>query len=519
VTQESPTVAARGGPSAYPRLFLSRLQAVAGDGKRLAVAAGLVALVLVVLGIVAARLLGDDFPTVVFVAALVVAGVGVFRPYVAVLGAIFVSPTFGWATFGPDISPFQVLVAGAAAGCLLELRPAVLRRLLTRPEVVLAILFFGALVLAATVRHGSSDWAFVRNYFGAVVFFGTCAVTLRTVQRRRYAVGALVAGCTATAAVGLVQLFTTDALVSGWVLPHVGLVQDTYSRLGSPWGLASVGSDYGKDVLIGFLVLVPLLFHAEGRRWLPVVACVVLAVGLAMSGSRSAWLAATVGLLYIAATSRRLELAVPLVVLAGFFVFLIARPATPVDLQAAAGLSRQGNRPSGEADRDPSSGFQSPRLVIGGTRDRVSTDLSNDLRRRLTRAGLEMVRDQPVFGVGAGAFKNYVDAYEPIEKTDRVVDARRNLPAHNVLLEIWAGSGTPALLLYLAFVGAVLLRLHRSRADHRQPGLAVGLTAALIGVLVASLFHNYQYDNLIWALYGLAASIAVWDGRALRAPA
>jgi hypothetical protein len=198
-------------------------------------------------------------------------------------------------------------------------------------------------------------------------------------------------------------------------------------------------------------------------------------------------------------------MAAPLVVIAGALVFLILRPSTPVDIQAAAGLRDQANRPGRAAE-----GSQSPRLVIGGTRDRVSTELSNNLRRRLTRAGLEMARDEPVFGVGAGAFKNYVDAYEPIPKTERLVDARRHLPAHNVLMEIWAGSGTLALLLYLAFVIAVLLRLHRSRSDPRWPGLTVGLTAALLGVLIASLFHNYQYDNLIWALCGIAASLAVW---------
>jgi O-antigen ligase len=504
---ESPMAVTRRSTSAFHRFLLSRAHAIADDDKRLAIVAGLVALVTVSLGIVAARVLGGDFPAAVFVIALLVAGVGVFRPYFAVLGAIFVSPTFGWATFGPDISPFQVLVAGAVIGCLFELRPALLRRLLSRPEVVLAILFFTSLVIAAGMRRGSSDWAFVRNYFGAVVFFGTCAITIRTAQRRRYAVGALVAGCTATAAVGLVQLFTTDALVSGWVLPHVGLVQDTYERLGSPWGLSSVGSDYGKDVLIGFLVLVPLILRPGGRSLVPLSASLVLAVGLAMSGSRSAWLAATVALLYVAVVSRRLEVAVPVVVIAGALVFLIARPGAPVELQSAVGLSSQGKLPL----RGPrASTWQPPRLVIGGTKDRVSTDLSNDLRRRLTRAGLEMVRDQPVFGVGAGAFKNYVDVYEPIPKTDRVVDARRNLSAHNVPMEIWAGSGTPTLLLYLAFVGAVLLRLHRSRSDTHWPDLSVGLTAALLGVLVASLFHNYQYDNLLWALCGVAASLAVW---------
>jgi hypothetical protein len=514
IAPEMPWVFVGQAASAFPRYLVARARAIVDDEKRLAVAAALLALLVVSTGVAAARLLGSDFPSAVFIVALLVAGLGVFLPHIAALGAILVSPTFAWATVGPDISPFQVLVAGAAIGCLWELRQETLRRLFTRLEVVLAILFFASLALAAGVRHETSDWAFVRNYFGALIFFGVCALTLRSAHRRRYAIGALVTGCTATAAIGLVQVFTTDALVSGWVLPNVGLVQETYDRLGSPWGLSNVGSDYGKDVLVGFLILIPLIV-ARLVAWsvVPILAGAVLGAGLLMSGSRSAWLAAAAALVYVALVSRRLRVAVPLVVLAGALILLIVRPATPVHLQSALGLPGQRNVPLERREtprRAPQSGWQSPRLVIGGTRDRVSTELSDNLRHRLTRAGLEMVRDEPVFGVGAGAFKDYVDVYEPIPNTGDLVDRRPHLPAHNVPLEIWSGSGTPALLLYLAFVGAVLVRLHRSRSNGARLDLSVGLTAALLGVLIASLFHNYQYDNLMWALCGLAASLAIW---------
>jgi hypothetical protein len=43
--------------------------------------------------------------------------------------------------------------------------------------------------------------------------------------------------------------------------------------------------------------------------------------------------------------------------------------------------------------------------------------------------------------------------------------------------------------------------------------LFTGLAAALLGLFVTSAFHNYQYDNLLWAICGVAASLAVWDAR------
>jgi O-antigen ligase len=123
-----------------------------------------------------------------------------------------------------------------------------------------------------------------------------------------------------------------------------------------------------------------------------------------------------------------------------------------------------------------------------------------------------MIRDEPIFGVGAGAFKVYVDRYEPLRESAEPLDARPNLSAHNVPLEIWTGSGTPTLLLYLALLAVVFRRLH-SRRSGGEPLLFTGLAAALLGLFVTSAFHNYQYDNLLWAVCGVAASLAVWETR------
>jgi hypothetical protein len=501
----------------------SQWRSVLEEERRFALVAVSLTLFGIAASILAARLLEESFPTFILVCSVIGAAVGLVRPYVAVLGAIVVSPTFGWVVFGPDVSAFQVLVAGAAIGCLRELwaEPGLARRLFTRPEIVTALLFVGWLTLAASARRGDSDWGFVRNYVGAIVFLGVLALTLRTARRRATAVGALLVGILATALVGLAQIVTTDALVSAWVLPDVRVIQETYTRLGSAWGLASVGSDFGKDVLIGFLVTVPLVLYELRRplRLSLLAAGAILGVALVMSGGRSAWLGGIVGLAYIALVVPRWSVRVPAALLAGGLALLVVSPSAPVDIQTAVGLPPQNERggvTEPKASGGSPDGTPSPRLVVGGVRDELSTQMSSNLRRRLTVASLEMVRDEPLLGVGAGAFQKYVDRYEPLTTVqEKPIDARPNLPAHNVVLELWADSGTPAAILYVLLLALVLLQFerHRRKVHDTSSALVVGLSAALIGLFVTSLFHNYQYDNLLWVICGVAASLGLYPGR------
>jgi O-antigen ligase/polysaccharide polymerase Wzy-like membrane protein len=500
---------------AIARLARERWNRFVRDDVRFALVAAAFGFVVVAVAVVAARVFGRDFPTFLFVCSVLVAAIGLVRPYVAVLGAILVSPTFAWAVFGPEVSAFQVLVAGAALGCLRELRSDrdLARRLTARTEVVVAVLFATWLAFAALIRRETSDWGFVRNYVGAVIFLAVIVLTLRTLRQRATAVGALLVGAVATALVGLAQIFTTEALVSAWVLPDVDLIRETYTRLASAWGLANVGSDYGKDVIVGFLIAVPMAVDGIPRRIrIPVVlAAAGLCLGLIMSGGRSAWLGAVLGLFYIMVAVRRWARILLLSALAASLILLVTRPSTPVDIQAALGLPRQDVRGGAiEPARPETSSTPSRPVLVAGVRDALSVERSSNLRKRLTVAALEMIRDEPLVGVGAGAFKQYVDRYEPLPKVEeRPLDTRPNLPAHNVVAELWADSGTPAAILYLTLLALVFLRVERHRRGRVgfSSTLALALNAALIGLFVTSLFHNYTYDNLLWAICGIGVSL------------
>jgi putative inorganic carbon (HCO3(-)) transporter len=453
----------------------------------------------------AAAIAGDDFSRVFFALTGLVAVAAIAWPVLGLGAALVVSPTFGWVVFGPDVSAFQLLLPCTALGALLayrgELSPLA-RKLLTRPEILLVLAFFLVICMATAARWGFGELSYVRNYAGAVLLMVVTAVLLRSVQRRTLVVALVIAGCVATALVGLIQLLTSDALVSSWVLPSLRVVRDTYDRFAAPWGLGAEVANFAKDVLVGLLLAIPFLVRGQDglSRRLLWPAVLVLGLALIMSGGRADWLAGVVALGYLGLVlHRHRAFLIGALTMMAVLALCIARPLTPVDVQAAVGLPKPVSRLAAES------------LAVSGARDELSVEVSNNLRRRLTHAGLEMVRDYPVFGVGPGAFRDYVDVYEPV-KPGAVIDARPRLPAHNVFLELWADSGTPAFLLYLAFLGAVLLVLERQRrrTEGVDQATSVAVTAALIGLNVTSLFHNYQTENLLWALLGLAVSLELW---------
>lgn len=82
-----------------------------------------------------------------------------------------------------------------------------------------------------------------------------------------------------------------------------------------------------------------------------------------------------------------------------------------------------------------------------------------------------MIADYPWFGCGPGNFKQYYTAYKLPEASETVADP------HNFLLELWATSGSLALLAFLAVLGCFVMAIVRAgdirlaAADSDQPEL------------------------------------------------
>jgi putative inorganic carbon (hco3(-)) transporter len=107
--------------------------------------------------------------------------------------------------------------------------------------------------------------------------------------------------------------------------------------------------------------------------------------------------------------------------------------------------------------------------------------------------------DKPLLGVGAGAFRYAWPLYAPPEATRAYV-------AHNVFLEVLGEQGWVGLLFFLVFSCGAMGGVFEASRDERVGWLARGLSAALAGYLVCSLFSGYVLSTHLYLLLGLAAS-------------
>ncbi len=209
---------------------------------------------------------------------------------------------------------------------------------------------------------------------------------------------------------------------------------------------------------------------------LPAVTAVVAAWALVVSQTRSAWIGAVIGLSVLAVlrAPRLLWL-----VGAATAAVLVLRPAAVTE-----------------------------RLTIG--------DASSSDRYYMWQAGLDMVLDKPVFGLGPGMVLSVYPRYRWPEATHPMQPH-----LHNNLLQIAAERGLPGLGFFLwwavAAFAAATREARREAAAAGRPGWAAGGTlATLAAVFVAGLFEYNLGDSevLLLVLLLTAVPFALRQGRA-----
>ena len=133
-------------------------------------------------------------------------------------------------------------------------------------------------------------------------------------------------------------------------------------------------------------------------------------------------------------------------------------------------------------------------------------DTSTSSRFDLWAAGLQVIRRDPITGVGLGA-----DAVRRMVKLTQLYQGRASfVHCHNIYLQIWAEMG---LLGLLSFLGAMLgMMKSAARAVRRSPNtparhMAIGGTAAILGATVCGLAdYLWTYPRimfLFWFVFGL----------------
>jgi len=117
------------------------------------------------------------------------------------------------------------------------------------------------------------------------------------------------------------------------------------------------------------------------------------------------------------------------------------------------------------------------------------------------QAGMNMVKKNPLTGVGLGNYKLVVVRYD----TTGTVRLDPHV-AHNAYLEVAAEMGIPAFVVYVCFFVSAFLSLGKTRKRARAmdsnllAAIALGMQAGLLGVWVGIFFVSGEYTRLFWFL-------------------
>lgn len=238
-------------------------------------------------------------------------------------------------------------------------------------------------------------------------------------------------------------------------------------------GFMSHWMTFSGEMMIVLLLMAALLFFSGERRWTLwlLSASAIIALALALSWTRTIWLGAACGGLYLLWCWRRWLIVitpVPLVLL------LWLNPANIGDRMRSA------VSPHGSVD-------------------------SNQHRYICRRVGWEMIKAHPWFGVGphevGPQFDHYLPADIPLPKPPGYY-----AHLHNIYFQYAAERGVPTMLTAMWMLGKMLFDFLRAR--RRLPGTAsdghfilYGAIAVIIGILVSGFWEFNLGDSEVLTLF------------------
>lgn len=146
-------------------------------------------------------------------------------------------------------------------------------------------------------------------------------------------------------------------------------------------------------------------------------------------------------------------------------------------------------------------------------RARSIGDVADDTTRErlaMMTAGVRLLRERPLTGIGIGQVKHYYDAYAPPQAV-----RRHTSHLHNTPLQIAVERGLPGLALWLwiwaAFFARMVSALRRAPPGGADHALLLGVGAGVAAFLVGGLFEYSFGDTevLLVALVLMASALAV----------
>ncbi len=421
-------------------------------------------------------------PLVLLVAVgcgLAVLAIGAFaihrRPELLALGAAAALPfripiEAGGDTANLLLPLYLVIAAGALAHALPRLRaPRGLDD--DRPAEsdhergLLEWLLAGAIVLYAAQAAYSTDFdgALAQTIFFYVPFALLYALLVRMRWTQRLAAQCLLvllALAVAFAGIGFVEYAKRELLLNPKVISSNQF--ESYFRVNSLFFDPNI---YGRFLATVMLGLVAILLWCRRRALAAActAALVLLWAGLVLTLSQSSFTALLAGLVVLGALrwgTRRAVAIVAAVAVAGALV-VVAVPG-------AVGLD--------------------------GSADNVSSG-----RWSLVKGGIELARERPLQGWGAGAFKT---EYRQQEKAS---SERASAASHTIPITVAAEQGIGGLVLYLALVVVAIGTLLRGA---RRSIARAAVAAAFVALVVHTLLYAaFLEDPLAWALLAVGAAL------------
>jgi O-antigen ligase len=123
-------------------------------------------------------------------------------------------------------------------------------------------------------------------------------------------------------------------------------------------------------------------------------------------------------------------------------------------------------------------------------------DPTNRDRVAMLKAGVQIVKDHPLTGLGPNMVRETYDMYRVPEAVEPI-----NIHLHNVPMQIAAERGLPALVIWFGFVGVVGYDMIRRLRTARHPALAAAGLAALVSMLAAGMFEYNFGDSEFLMLF------------------
>jgi len=266
-----------------------------------------------------------------------------------------------------------------------------------------------------------------------------------------------------------------------------GLLRGGGQILRGPGGMLEDNNDFALAIVMN----IPLLWYlgiSEGKKWVlqaSRVAVFLSVITVLLTHSRGAFLAMSFTALWIAWRSGKLFRAMMfLLFLAALFPFV-----APQDV-----LDRLGS--------------------IGDTEES-----SANARLTAWATALEMIKDNPIWGVGMRNFQPRYPEYSVVPLTS---DSHTYV-AHNSYFQIWAESGSLAFIVYMSLLASVFWTLGRVyRQSRLRPDLAWAtnysrmMEATTVGFSVGAFFLNRGHFDLFYHWLALVAALNLVATSALR---